>query len=92
MLYGKIRYSVTIGRSSIHNTGGPMMSSGLNIPKEKMNEDDTYNALKRIPFKQMYAIWKDAAPPWTTTVDFYYEKYGWTWDGFHDEWNKRYND
>jgi hypothetical protein len=55
-----------------------------------MTEADTYNALKRIPFKQMYDLWQDAW--WLEHAVEFYTQYGWTHAEFWAEYNKRLND
>jgi hypothetical protein len=52
-----------------------------------MTEADTFNALKRIPFKQMYAIWHTT--PFGANWQNFYEQYGWTHYEFWDECDKR---
>jgi hypothetical protein len=55
-----------------------------------MTEDDTFNALKRIPFKQLYAIWQDT-PAGQDSASIV-EQYGWTKAEFCNEYYKRVND
>jgi hypothetical protein len=55
-----------------------------------MTEADTFNALKHIPFNQMYDLWKDAPAPWS--ADIFYTQYGWTQKEFWNEYHKRKNE
>jgi hypothetical protein len=55
-----------------------------------MTEAETFNALKRIPFKQMYDLWQDAGRP-RASAEFY-EQHGWTYAEFWDEYYKRQHD
>jgi hypothetical protein len=54
-----------------------------------MSQDNTFKALKRTPFKQMFAIWLDSAG---AASHNFYEQYGWTSNEFWIEYNKRRND
>jgi hypothetical protein len=90
MIYGKMHPRPGVPTSSIHNTDGHRRSSGMNTIKEKMNEADTFNALKRIPYNQIYAIWKDTL--FGNNWQIFYTQYGWTYDEFWTEYTKRENE
>jgi hypothetical protein len=56
--------------------------------KDNMTEDDTFNALRRIPFEQMYYMYIARFRGGSEAPDFY-EQHGWTWDEFRIEYHKR---
>jgi hypothetical protein len=66
-----------------------MTSSGPNLLKDIMTEDDTFNALRRISFSQLYAMWLDS--PFRLAAHHFYEQHGWTYDEFYNEYYKRLN-
>ncbi len=54
--------------------------------------DDTFNTfkvLKRTPFDEMPALYKEW---WDSPnrMDDFFESHGWTWREYMDEWDKRY--
>jgi hypothetical protein len=52
-----------------------------------MTEANTFNALKRTPFKQMYDLWHTT--PFGSNWHKFFEQYGWTYAEFYNELNKR---
>jgi hypothetical protein len=89
MLYGTLRHSVLIGRTSMSSTDGPITSFGMNVIKENMTEADTFNALRKSPFEVLYNEWvtmPDDSDSDTPIIN----KHGWTYNEFCDEYYKRH--
>lgn len=48
-----------------------------------MTEDDTFNRLRRIPFREMFRIW--AASPMTASTEGFrelFKEHGWVWEDY----------
>jgi len=57
----------------------------------KMSEDDTFNKLKRIPFKDMKELWvRREVEVGRTSFNKFFQKYGWTYKDFSEELAKDY--
>jgi hypothetical protein len=76
--------------NSMSNTDGPMTSSGMNTIKDLMTEADTFNALRRISYDQLYTTWQ-TVPIGTNWYNFC-EQYNWTDIEFYTEYYKRQHD
>jgi hypothetical protein len=98
MIYGLLRHDGTTPAShygfgpltSLKSTDGLEINSATNVIKDKMTEDDTFNALKRTPYTQIYAIWLTMT--WDQTqldLDEFYIQHSWTRNEFYDEHHKR---
>jgi hypothetical protein len=72
----------------LKNTAGHVMNTTSNGIKENMTEADTFNVLKRAPFKQMHDLWFAGLK---IQPDEFYTQHGWTKLEFNREW-KKYND
>lgn len=52
-----------------------------------MTEDDTFIALRRIPYQQMWIIWKDSGLHWhDPEAEDFLKKYHWTRSELIIEW------
>jgi hypothetical protein len=69
------------------------MTTSMNLLSTPMGwqlktEEDTFIALRRIPFSQMIRIWSDdAMMSDNPNREQFFNQYGWTWDEYMEIYN-----
>ena len=54
-----------------------------------MTEEDTFLALKRIPFSKMIRIWSDGPPMTIERRDALFKDHGWKWSDYIEIYNEK---